>query len=98
MPVLCVTCDLDGDEPGDLAGLFAYLRGLGPHRRITSETWLVETDLSAGAVVRALDAFNGPADKIIVFAVAVGHKWSMLCGDPVDGQGTAAWLRAHVHR
>jgi hypothetical protein len=98
MPLLCITCDLDPEGPHDHDSLRAFVRGLGRHRRVTATTWLVETEALAGTVVRALDAFNGPRDKIVVFAVAVGEKWSMLCGDQVDDEGTAAWLRAHVHR
>jgi hypothetical protein len=98
MPVLCITCDLDPDDPDDHEDLLACLCSLGRHRRITSSTWLVDTEHSAGSAVRALDAFNGPGDKIVVFTVAVGQKWSMLCGEEVDDAATAAWLRAHVHR
>ena len=98
MGVLCVTYDLGLESTRDYPGLLACIRGLGPHRRITRSTWLVDTEQTPGEVVNALDAFNGDGDKIIVFPVAVGQKWSMLCGRYANDAETVAWLRQHVRR
>jgi hypothetical protein len=105
MAILCVCCELTdapvvgGYTAADLrSGLPVVgdiLAGFGSCLQVAPATWLVETDLTADAMMEHLwpQVFAAP-ERVVVFAVDASAEWRLHSG---TGQDPAVnWLSARM--
>ena len=105
MPILCICCELTdapaagGYTAADLRAMLPaigdILAGVGPCLRVAPATWLVETGLTAAAVMEHLwpHVLAAP-ERVLVFAVDPGADWRLHSGAVDDA--AVEWLGARL--